>query len=356
MVSKTIVGQPTVGSNPTPSANPEATESRVARRRHSLSSVRSMRPSSSRLAIGGLSVLIIGVVFTPTAAGAGGGILAAATNELTVAKAIVLGVVEGLTEFLPVSSTGHLTVAERLLDIGQTDATRSVTTSYTIIIQIGAIAAVLLLYWSRVTDMAAGIVGRSARGRHLLLALVVAFIPAAIIGLALGDPIQDRLFGAGPVAAAWIVGGVAILVYVWRFEPPRGSGVPLDQLGLRQALIIGVAQAIALWPGVSRSLVTIVAAVMVGLTLSAAVEFSFLLGLATLSAASGYEILRNGSEVIDAFGWVSPLVGIVASFVAAAIAIKWMVGYLQRHDLSIFGWYRIAIGLVTVVLLATNTI
>ncbi|HZJ26589.1 MAG TPA: undecaprenyl-diphosphate phosphatase [Acidimicrobiia bacterium] len=315
-----------------------------------------MRPSPSRLLLAGLALLAIGVVLAPTAAGASGWVLATTGNELTIANAIVLGIVEGVTEYLPISSTGHLTVAERLLDIGQTGATRSVTTSYTVIIQIGAILAVLLLYWSRIADMAAGIVGRSVRGRHLFLALVVAFIPAGIIGFAFSDPIQDRLFGAGPVAAAWIVGGVAILVYVWHLEPPAGAGVPLDQLSLRQALIIGVAQAVALWPGVSRSLVTIVAAVLVGLTLAAAVEFSFLLGLATLSAASSYEIVRNGSEVIDAFGWVSPLVGIVASFVAAAIAIKWMVGYLQRHDLSIFGWYRIAIGLVTVVLLVTNTI
>lgn len=321
-----------------------------------MSSVRVVRPSSFRLLLAGLITVAIGVVVWPSAAGATGWVLAAATNELTVPKAIVLGIVEGLTEYLPVSSTGHLTVTERLLDIGQTDATRSVTNSYTVIIQIGAILAVLLLYWSRVTNMVAGIAGRSPGGRRLFLAIVVAFVPAAIIGVGLGDPIQDRLFGAGPVAAAWIVGGVAILVYVWRFEPPRESGASLDELGLRQALIIGVAQAVALWPGVSRSLVTIVAAVLVGLTLAAAVEFSFLLGLATLSAASSYEIARHGSDVVDAFGWVSPLVGIIASFAAAAIAIKWMVGYLQRHDLSIFGWYRIAIGLATVALLATDTI
>jgi undecaprenyl-diphosphatase len=275
---------------------------------------------------------------------------------LTIPKAIVLGVVEGITEYLPISSTGHLTVTEQLLDIGQTDATRDVTKSYTVIIQIGAIFAVIGLYWRRLRDMLLGIAGRSPTGRSTLVALVLAFIPAAVFGLMFGDTIQEELFGTGPVAAAWILGGIAILVFVRVFRRPADVGIRLEEIGARQALVIGLAQALALWPGVSRSLVTIVAALLVGLTLSAAVEFSFLLGLATLSAASLYEIAKSGSEVIDTFGWVSPIVGIVAAFVAAVLAIKWLVDYLNHHDLSIFGYYRIVVGVVALVLLATNTI
>jgi undecaprenyl-diphosphatase len=278
------------------------------------------------------------------------------SDELTTGKAILLGVIEGVTEYLPISSTGHLTVAERVLDIGQTDATAEVTKSYTIIIQVGAILAVLLLYRDRIAQMLRGAAGRSPSGRRLLLALVVAFVPAGVIGFLFDDPIERELFGAGPVAAAWIVGGILLVLYASRLEPPPEAGAPLEQLGLRAALVIGVAQAVALWPGVSRSLVTIVAALLVGLTLPAAVEFSFLLGFATLSAASVYEMVTTGSEVVDAFGWVDPLVGIVAAFVAAAIAIRWMVGYLQSHDLAIFGWYRIAVGVATVALLATGAI
>jgi undecaprenyl-diphosphatase len=304
-------------------------------------------------------ILVVGFVVAAHSARANAGDGSSTTpaaNELTVPKAIVLGVVEGITEYLPISSTGHLTVTEQLLDVGQTDATRDVTKSYTVIIQIGAIFAVIGLYWRRLRDMLQGIAGRNAPGRRTFFALVLAFIPAAVFGVVFGDTIQEHLFGTGPVAAAWIVGGIAILVFVRLFRSPPDAGLRLEEMSGRQALIIGLAQAVALWPGVSRSLVTIVAALIVGLTLSAAVEFSFLLGLATLSAASLYEVVRHGSEVIDTFGWVSPIVGILAAFVAAVIAIKWLVDYLNHHDLSIFGYYRIVVGVAVLVLLATNTI
>ena len=304
----------------------------------------------------GLMLLAGFVVAARSARADAAGGTTATANELTVPKAIVLGVVEGITEYLPISSTGHLTVTEQLLDVGQTDATRDVTKSYTVIIQIGAIFAVIGLYWRRLVDMLRGIAGRSTTGRRMLLALTLAFIPAAAFGLVLGDTIQEQLFGSGPVAAAWIVGGIAILVFVRVFRRPPDAGIRLEEIGARQALIIGLAQVLALWPGVSRSLVTIVAALLVGLTLPAAVEFSFLLGLATLSAASLYEVGKHGSEVIDTFGWVSPIVGIVAAFVAAVIAIKWLVEYLKQHDLSIFGYYRIVVGVLVLVLIATNTI
>jgi undecaprenyl-diphosphatase len=311
-----------------------------------------------------LAAVVIGLIFVvglvlatgASRANAGDGTSGAVANELTVPKAIVLGVVEGVTEYLPISSTGHLTVTEKLLDVGQTDATRDVTKSYTVIIQIGAIFAVIGLYWGRLVGMLQGIAGRNPTGRRTLLALIFAFIPAAAFGLVLGDTIQQQLFGTGPVAAAWIVGGIAILVFVRVFRRPPHVGLRLEEIGARQAIVIGLAQVLALWPGVSRSLVTIVAALLVGLTLPAAVEFSFLLGLATLSAASLYEIAKHGSAVIDAFGWVSPIIGIVAAFIAAVIAIKWLVGYLNNHDLSIFGYYRIIVGVLALVLLATHTI
>ncbi|MGZ8734617.1 MAG: undecaprenyl-diphosphate phosphatase [Acidimicrobiia bacterium] len=304
-------------------------------------------------------ILVVGFVVAAHSARANAGdgsTTATAADEFTVPEAIVLGVVEGITEYLPISSTGHLTVTEQLLDVGQTDATRDVTKSYTVIIQIGAIFAVIGLYWRRLREMLQGIAGRNPTGRRTFFALVLAFIPAAVFGVVFGDTIQEHLFGAGPVAAAWIVGGFAILVFVRLFRSPQDAGLRLEEMSGRQALIIGLAQAVALWPGVSRSLVTIVAALIVGLTLSAAVEFSFLLGLATLSAASLYEVVRHGSEVIDTFGWVSPIVGILAAFVAAVIAIKWLVDYLNHHDLSIFGYYRIVVGVAVLVLLATNTI
>jgi undecaprenyl-diphosphatase len=279
----------------------------------------------------------------------------AAGNELTAGKAAVLGLVEGVTEFLPISSTGHLLVAQRLMNIGKTPDTKDAADAYAIAIQSGAILAVLLLYWRRIRSMAEGLVGRDPDGRRTLIGLIVAVIPAAVIGLALEGPIKHHLLEVGPVIAAWIVGGLVILLIAPRLMGSR-HGVALEQITIRQALIIGLVQCLALWPGTSRSLVTILAALAVGLSLSAAVEFSFLLGLVTLGAATVFEVAKHGSTMIDAYGWVNPLIGFVVAFFAAAVAIKWMVGYLQHHSLAIFGWYRLVVAGVALILLATGAL
>ena len=132
--------------------------------------------------------------------------------------------------------------------------------------------------------------------------------------------------------------------------------MPLEQISVRTAAIIGAAQILALWPGTSRSLVTILAALFVGLSMPAALEFSFLLGLATLTAATLFETLKNGSELIDTFGILNPLIGFAAAFVSAMLAVRWLVGYLNRHGLELFGWYRIAVGALALVLLATGVL
>lgn len=280
----------------------------------------------------------------------------AARHELTFAKAALLGLVEGVTEFLPISSTGHLLVTERLIDVGQHHATKDAADTYTITIQAGAILAVLVLFWSRITEMARGLVGRDAEGRRLLISTAVAFVPAAIVGVALEKPIKNRLFGTWPVLVAWVIGGIAILVIAPRLHRRSERGLPLEALTWRAALIIGVAQCFALWPGTSRSLVTILAALILGLNMSAAVEFSFLLGLLTLGAATAYDGLKHGKEMIDTYGVVHPTVGFVVAFVAAVIAVKWMVTYLQRHGIAIFGWYRIAIAAIVILLLIFGVI
>ncbi len=140
------------------------------------------------------------------------------------------------------------------------------------------------------------------------------------------------------------------------YERGHATGAPLEQVTVRMALVIGAAQCIALWPGTSRSMVTILAALAVGLSVSAAVEFSFLLGLLTLSAATAYDALKHGKEMLDTFGVVAPVVGFIFAFVAAVIAVKWLVGYLQRHGLEIFGWYRLGIAALALILLATHAI
>ncbi len=276
-----------------------------------------------------------------------------AGQEMTAGKAILLGVVEGVTEFLPVSSTGHLLVAERLLDIGGDPGTEDVAKSYAIAIQAGAILAVLLLYSGRVRSILEGMVGRDEAGRTVLLGLVVAFLPAAVIGVAFESLIKDALLGTWQVIAAWIAWGVVVLLVDRRWVH-RGGGVALEAITMRQGLLIGVAQCLAMWPGTSRSLVTILAALAVGLSLPAAVEFSFLLGLVTLGAATAYETVTNGATMIEAYGWVDPLLGLAAAFVSAAVAVKWMVAYLQHHSLAVFGWYRIAVGVLAAGLVWTG--
>lgn len=271
-------------------------------------------------------------------------------DALSLPEAILLGIVEGVTEFLPISSTGHLLVVSDLIGFGQ-GAASSAADTYAIAIQFGAILAVLALYRMRVWSMMRGVAGRDVDGLSVLKSLVAAFLPAAILGVALGDRIKDALFGPLPVAIAWAVGGLALLVWV-----PRGGTTSLHELTVRSALIIGIAQGIALWPGVSRSLVTLIAGLAIGLSLAAAIEFSFLLGLITLTAATVFDTARNGGELVDMFGIATPLVGVVTAFVTALIAVRWMVSYLNSRSLAIFGWYRLAVASVAFFLMATGAL
>lgn len=268
-------------------------------------------------------------------------------DGLSVAAAVVLGLVEGLTEYLPVSSTGHLLVANDLMGLGGTDRADRALDAYAICIQVGAILAVLVLYQVRIRQMVDGLVGRSDEGRTVLLAVVAAFVPTAIIGFTLRDVVRDNLFGVGPVAAAWLIGGLAILALT-RTGLLARAGIELGAVTGRQAVLIGVGQAVALWPGVSRSLVTIVVGVLVGLSLRAAVEFSFLLGLVTLASATVLTAVDDGELLVDTFGIVTPLIGLVVAFVAAVVSVRWMVSWLERRSLDVFGWYRAGIGVAAI--------
>lgn len=278
-----------------------------------------------------------------------------AEADLSWWQAILLGLIEGLTEYLPVSSTGHLLVAADLLGLRDTVESTEAIETFAICVQIGAIFAVLLLYWSRLRQMIDGLLGRSAEGRQILIAVLTAFLPTAIIGVTLFDIVRERFFGVGPIAGAWLVGGIIVLILSRTDWFDRASG-ELTELTLGKAALVGVAQALAAWPGVSRSLITIVACVAVGLKLSAAVEFSFLLGLITLSAATVFEGLKSGDEMIETFGYVTPLIGLIVGFVSAVAAVRWMVTWLNERGFEVFGWYRIAIGIAALGLLASGVI
>ena len=312
---------------------------------------------------GVLGMLALVLVLRPDLAAAVGAQSSSLTESAMNAwKAALLGIVEGVTEYLPISSTGHLLVASDLLGLGTSDEDIAAANTYAIAIQFGAILAVAGLFWKRFRDMLLGLVGRSESGRHLLVVLVVAFAPAAVLGFLFDDLIEEWLFAPWPIVASWLVGGLLILGLEQRGLIPRspeavhGDVDPLLAITVRQAFIIGMVQTIAMWPGTSRSLMAILGALLVGVGMAAAVEFSFLLGFVTLTAASVYSLASDGGALVDQFGLVDPLIGLVFAFVSAVLAIKWMIGYLQRHSLAVFGWYRIFAATITGGLIVTGVL
>ncbi len=292
-------------------------------------------------------------------------LLQAGTHEaprpaMTLLQAAILGVVEGVTEYLPVSSTGHLILAQHVMGIGQTADTSEAANAYAVCIQLGAILAVMGLYFRRVRQMAEGCLGRNPEGLKLSLNLIVAFLPAAIIGLLLEERIKQYLFGGSdwglwPIVGSWMLGGLIILVmdrYVIVPCQREARGASIAGLSWKMALAIGFVQCLAMWPGTSRSLATILGGLFAGLSLGAAVEFSFLLGLITLTASTVLDAAKYGPAMIQLYGWLSPLIGLLVAAVSATLAVRWMVGYLQKHPMSLFGYYRIllAIGTAAVML------
>ena len=261
----------------------------------------------------------------------------------TVLVALILGIVEGLTEFLPISSTGHLIVAGSLL--GYTGERAKM---FEIVIQAGAILAVCWEYRTRLFRVVAGL-PNSPDARRFAVNLVLAFLPAAVLGLLFSKMIKRYLFAPIPVALAFIVGAFIIL-WVERRQRIAPSTVRIDSvdaLRWRDALKIGFAQALALVPGTSRSGATIIGGMLFGLSRPAATEFSFFLAIPTLLAACAYELMRNRAllSLQDAQGLA---IGFVAAFVAAFLCVRWLIRYVSRHDFVPFAWYRIAFGLLIV--------
>jgi len=255
--------------------------------------------------------------------------------------AALLGLVEGLTEFLPVSSTGHLILVSQWL--GSVDEGAK---SFDIVIQLGAILAVVVHYRRLFAERLRGAFARDPASLRLFAALAVAFLPAAVVGLVLGKTIKRLLFGPLPVAAALLVGGI-VMIIVERVRKARhiegASGT--EHVTLKRALLIGCGQCFALWPGMSRSMSTIVAGQLSGLSTATAAEFSFLLSVPTLGAATLYEIYKARHELAQG-GGPQLLVGLVVSFVVAWLVIAAFLRYLSRRGLEPFGYYRIALAIV----------
>ena len=267
-------------------------------------------------------------------------------------QAAVLGLVEGITEYLPVSSTGHLVLVDELLGLrdqtqlsaGELDAVEA----YEVVIQSGAILAVILLYFKAIQQMLLGLVGRSVEGRRLLINVACAFTVTGVIGLFAHKLIKQYLQHSGPVIFALAAGGLLMLAFEssrWA-KTARDHGYGLNLLTPRHAALIGLAQCVAMWPGTSRSMMTILSGMVLGMNPVAAAEFSFILGLPTLLAATGLKLYKEGPMLTAHIGLPAMGIGLGVAAVAAAIAVRGFIAYLSRRGFVPFGLYRIALAVV----------
>jgi undecaprenyl-diphosphatase len=261
--------------------------------------------------------------------------------------AVLLGIIEGLTEYLPVSSTGHLILAGHWLGLSDADPA---TSSFEIVVQLGAILAVVVHYRSLLSRRAQGLLARDPAAVRLVTALAIAFAPTAVLGLLVRKTIKEHLFGPVPVAVALVVGGLAMIaIERWLRARQRSRSAPAAEEGLervtpRRALAIGLGQCLSLWPGASRAMCTIVAGQLTGLSTATAAEFSFLLALPTLGAATLYEAFKARHELSAHIGASAMTIGLVVSFFVAWAVIASFLKYLRTRGLEPFGWYRVALG------------
>jgi undecaprenyl-diphosphatase len=242
--------------------------------------------------------------------------------------ALILGIVEGITEFLPISSTAHLILAARALNLADTEFLKS----FEIIIQFGAILSVVVLYWSRLWN------------REMILKLVVAFIPSGIIGLTVYKAVKVYLLDNVPVVlAALIIGGVVLILFE-RFRKQTDAPSDFSEITYKRAVLIGIFQTIAVIPGVSRSAATILGGALIGVSKRTIVEFSFLLAVPTMLGATVLDVYKSYSSLAGNLGTLG--VGFVVSFLTAIAAIKSFLGFIKKRDFAMFGWYRILLAVV----------
>jgi undecaprenyl-diphosphatase len=263
-------------------------------------------------------------------------------DAILALKALIMGIVEGLTEFLPISSTGHLILAGSLLNF-----TGDKVKVFEIVIQAGAILAVCWEYRARIAKVLSGL-GSDPMARRFALNLIVAFLPAAALGFLFNTKIKAVLFAPVPVALAFIIGGLVIL-WVERANKKAGPAriESVDDMSVMDAFKVGLAQSFALIPGTSRSGATIIGGMLFGLSRKAATEFSFFLAIPTLFAATFYSLYKERALLsvadVPLFG-----VGTIAAFVSAFFCVRWLLRYISSHDFTAFAWYRIVFGIVVI--------
>lgn len=295
-------------------------------------------------------------------------------SELSLFEAVVLGVVEGVTEFLPISSTGHLIIVTHFLNLDSTqvmfDSTREplwyrkptplrsgelltvslATQAYIVVIQFGAIAAITPICWSQLVSMARGLAGRDPKGLRLLFNVLIAFAPAALLGLLIHDWIDANLFSIGAVIFGLIAG--SLLMFLADLWPGwlKERHAYREELTPLNAAMIGALQCLAMWPGTSRPMMTIVGGYFAGLRPARAAGFSFLLGFVTLTAATLFKSYKTGPLIIQVFGWQHVLIGIAVAGITAFASVRFFIKLLLHKGLSPFAWYRL--GLAGVLLLS----
>jgi undecaprenyl-diphosphatase len=244
--------------------------------------------------------------------------------------AVILGVVEGITEFLPISSTGHLILASEILRIPDSEFLKT----FEIAIQLGAILSVVVLYWRKIISSV-----------PLLKKLAVAFLPTAVVGLIAYPYVKGYLLGSEQVVLwSLFLGGVAIFLFE-KYHPHQKANTDLGSMSYKQALGIGLAQAVAIVPGVSRAAATILGGMFAGMDRKSIVEFSFLLAIPTMAAATGLDLATTSAQ-LSSSEWTLLGVGFLVSFLTALAAIKWLLGYIQSHDFVSFGVYRVAVAVI----------
>jgi undecaprenyl-diphosphatase len=262
-----------------------------------------------------------------------------------IIKSVLLGIVEGITEFLPISSTGHMILVDEFL---QLSSNKSFTTAFEVIIQLGAILSVVVIYFNKLWPFSGS--SEEKKAKWLMWAKVmVAVLPAVVFGFSFHKTIEEKLFNPITVSAALIFYGIVIIL-LETFRKKSSSINDVADVSFKIALFIGFFQCLALVPGTSRSAATIIGGLLLGLSRPAAAEFSFFLAIPTMAGASLLKIVKNGLS-FNAAQWGIIAIGFVVSFLVAWLVVKLFINYIQKHDFKVFGYYRIALGIIVLLIL-----
>lgn len=275
---------------------------------------------------------------------------------LLIIKAIIIGIVEGITEFLPISSTGHMILVGHFIGFNEKVYDKAYVDMFLVVIQLGAILAIVYLFWEKIRKslMPKNLFSPGNYGFELWSKMLVAFIPAAFLGVLFNKKIEDKLNFPRPVAFALIVGGILMIILENKYR--KGNGIKvIEEVNYKQAFMIGLFQCLSLWPGMSRSASTIMGAWIVGLTTSAAAEFSFFLAIPTMVAASGYKLLKL-KIAMSSIEIIALVIAFVVSFAVALLVVDKFISFLKKRPMRVFAIYRIAVGGLLFILAFSNII